>query len=226
MILSALLLGAMSPVQPPVVVAPPSPVPVLSFDIAGEGYSMPVPTGYCRTRNLPALYTRDETNEAGVVLAKLAFVFLCDTVGKGPNDQDFIYLKYLKNYDPPQRTREELLAVLTKKMGSQEYVERQESPEYVAQIERKTEAQTGAQIEAEFAVTPLGRDELCVYTGQVMTVAAKRDAAKIRAVSCVTLFNGKIVTIDIASSMDRGLSFVALRDKLYRVVASIEKVES
>lgn len=217
-------------VMPPPSVRPPmatSRAPArLAFDIDAQRYAMPVPTDYCTAPNLPAMYTEDTVNEAGVILAKLAFVFLCETIGKGPNDQDFIYLKYLKNYRTRFADRAEFISATAAKFASPENLKQRESEEFSDDVERNTERDTGAKVEADISGVALGHDDACIYTGSRMTITATAECetVTILTVTCTTMINGRIVTADIASRADRGFDFDALIPRLKQAVETIEPV--
>lgn len=229
----ALLFTGPGRASPPVV-RPPEPVwrgappSSLAFEIDGRRYRMPIPAGYCTARSLPSIYTDDVVGENGLILSKLAFVFLCDTIGKGANDQDFIYLKYIKNYRPKFADRAEFIRANATNLSSPEYMKQRESREFVDAVERKTEQDTGAKVEADLSRVALGHDDICIYTGSRMTIVAtaSKEAATILAVSCTTMINGRVVTADIASQADRGLDFDALLRRLKKAVETIEPEEA
>jgi hypothetical protein len=229
----ALMLTAPPIVQPPVV-RPPMPIlrvppsSRMSFDIDAQRYGMPVPAGYCTARNLPSVYTEDEVNEAGVILSKLAFVFLCEMNDQGANDQDFIYVKYIKNYRPNVTDRTEFIRASAAKFAHPEYVRQRETREFVDDIARRAERDTGEKVDADISGVGLGHDDICIYTGSRIAIAATASGKETRilAVTCTTMINGRIVTADIASRADRGLDFDALISQLKQVVETIEPEHS
>ena len=206
------------------VVAPPSSAPAaLVFDINGRSYRLPTPNGYCVPPQPPAAATGEHAGANGHIVANLAYVQDCRSAsGDDGGDQNFIHLKYVKNFNPNAPSRAAYLAFVAKQMGSASYIGEQESEAFAERVERRMKSTTGRNIDAQISAVHLGHDDLCVYQARTMAVALKGDeVGTIRMAGCTTWINGRVVSIDVGSWSDRGLGFGAMVRQLRAVAASI-----
>jgi hypothetical protein len=199
---------------------PPLASASIAFDIDDRAFRMPIPDGYCVPRNPPAATRGEHSNAAGHVLASLAYVQGCGANNEGES----IFLKYIRNFDPKAPSREVFLALAAKRMGSTAYIGEQESESFANRVEHRTETTTGRKIDAQIAASHVGHDKLCVYQVRTMTVALAGDAVgTVRMASCTTLINGRVVTIDVASTSGED-GFDTMVRRLHAITASIEPV--
>ena len=205
------------------VASPPSASAPLVFDINGRPYRLPMPNGYCVPSRPPAAATGEHAGANGHIVANLAYVQDCKSASsEDADDQNFIHLKYVKNFNPNAPSRAAYLAFVAKQMGSASYIGEQESEAFAERVERRMEGTTGRKIDAQISAVHLGHDDLCVYQARTMAVALKDDeVGTVRMAGCTIWINGRVVTIDIGSWADRGLGFGAMVRQLRAIAASI-----
>lgn len=198
-------------------------VAALVFDINGRAHRMPMPNGFCIPDRPPAAASGEHASAVGYVVANLAYIQDCRIDSKDDDgNQNFIHLKYIKNFDPKAPSRAAYLAFAAKQMGSTAYVGEQESDAFADRVERRMKDTTGKEIDARISAVHLGHDNLCVYQARTMKVARAGDViGTVRMAGCTTWINGRVVSIDISSSSDDGLGFGAMIRELRVVAASI-----
>jgi hypothetical protein len=220
--LAALALLADAPVS-----QPPNAPAALVFDINGRPYRLPMPNGYCTPPRTPAAAVGEHAGANGHIVANLAYMQDCKSANSDDaDDQNFIHLKYIKNFNPNAPSRAAYLAFVAKQMGSASYIGEQESEAFAERVERRMENTTGRKIDAQISAVHLGHDDLCVYQARTIAVALKGDeVGMVRMAGCTTWINGRVVTIDVGSWSDRGLGFGAMVRQLRAVAASIAPSE-